>query len=177
MQMHRLMGKTNQEIADLFKVSKNTVTTAVEYARQHDLVVSMAQQVMDQRLVSKAIAVYEYHLRRGNLDAARDVLYGTGVLSNTQKVKAAPQEQVAAAGETLEIYRERLIRRRETAPESPDPPAPVLIDAQPLPPAPASAGPADVSGSPGALDSGLPVAESTPSYVVEATDDASGESS
>lgn len=122
MQMHRLMGKTNQEIADLFKVSKNTVTTAVEYARQHDLVVSMAQQVLDQRLVSKSLAVYEYHLRRGNLDAARDILYGTGVLSNTSKVKAQPAEQVAAAGETLEIYRERLIRTRtEPLPEAPPP--------------------------------------------------------
>lgn len=54
-----------------------------------------------EKLVPPAMAVYEAHLTRGSLEAARDVLFGMGVLSKNPKT----QEGATPGVETIEAYR------------------------------------------------------------------------
>lgn len=51
------------------------------------------------KLVPPAMAVYEAHLQRGSLEAARDVLFGMGILRKN------PKELDNPGVETIEAYR------------------------------------------------------------------------
>jgi len=82
MAVHRMLGKNLEEIAKAFEVSQETV-------------LQITQDLIKTRLLPKAIAVYENHLDNDSLDAARDVMRGTGSLQQNATLNiAGPAESV-----------------------------------------------------------------------------------
>ncbi|MFZ9527873.1 MAG: hypothetical protein ACO27L_08070 [Schleiferiaceae bacterium] len=57
------------------------------------------ESLLLEKLVPPSLAVYEAHLERGSLEAARDILFGMGILRKT------PKETEQSGVETIEAYR------------------------------------------------------------------------
>ena len=99
----KILGSSIKEIAEQFQVSKDTVNRALSLARKNDLY-GIAEKIVMERLVPKALAVYDLELEAGNLDAARDVAHGTGVLKKNGGITVN-----AGGGEvTLDLIRARI---------------------------------------------------------------------
>lgn len=81
----KILGKSFREIGRLFNVSGQTAKKWVKAAQEGEQL-KRAQGIVGMRLVPKALAVYDQQLERGDLEAARDILFGAGILSKSQKV-------------------------------------------------------------------------------------------
>jgi len=94
MAVHRMLGKNLEEIAKAFEVSQETVKKRLSLAREQEFL-QITQDLIKTRLLPKAIAVYENHLDNDSLDAARDVMRGTGSLQQNATLNiAGPAESV-----------------------------------------------------------------------------------
>jgi len=100
MAVHRMLGKSLREIGAIFDLSAETVRKRLTVAQGNELL-GLTQDLVKERLLPKALAVYETKLLEGDLEAARDVMFGTGGLSKSTTVK------VGADPESLENWRER----------------------------------------------------------------------
>lgn len=64
------------------------------------------ESLLLEKLVPPSLAVYEAHLERGSLEAARDILFGMGILRKT------PKETEQSGVETIEAY--RIVRAQQS---------------------------------------------------------------
>src|SRR5688572_16062003 len=69
MAVHRMLGKNIAEIAEIFQVSSQTVNKRLT-AAQSNGILQLTKDLISERLMPKAIAVYETKLEEGDLDAA-----------------------------------------------------------------------------------------------------------
>jgi transposase-like protein len=83
---HRAVGRSIREIAALFEVGSSTIHRWLKEAEQNEKL-KRAKGIVGERLVPKALAVYDTKLEQGDLEAARDILFGAGVLSKSHKVE------------------------------------------------------------------------------------------
>jgi hypothetical protein len=97
----RIMGRSIGQIAKEFQMHPDTVNSRMDWARRHGLVESALDTVIDS-LVPEAIKTYLLAIQGGDVDASRDVLFGTGVLQRAPKTGQAPIESVEM---TIETYR------------------------------------------------------------------------
>jgi transposase-like protein len=98
---HRAAGASYREIAEIFEMSDLTARKWVDRAKQAESL-GRAKGIVGARLVPKAIAVYDQQLDAGNLEAARDILFGAGVL-----LKQAKMEVSAEAVDPLAAFRQK----------------------------------------------------------------------
>ena len=82
MAIDRAMGRSIADIAQDFKVSPSTVKLYLTEAEEEGFVDHYRRMAYD-RLGAKVLAVYEAHLDQGNLQAARDLAQGLGILRNS----------------------------------------------------------------------------------------------
>lgn len=106
----RLGGKTIGEIQQAFGVSRSTVHRRLNLAEQHGLL-ETAKAILLERLLPKALAVYDAALDDGEREIARDVIFGLGALRKTATVTTVPSS-VEDNEETLEDFRARLFAQR-----------------------------------------------------------------
>lgn len=99
--LERAMGAPIAEIAAKYKVSKEEVEVALSSAERLNFVEAYRDLVRD-RLVPQALVVYEMHLRQGDLDAAKAILEGVGVLQKPGQASSGTTEE-----ESLLAYRIR----------------------------------------------------------------------
>lgn len=81
MAIDRAMGMSIAEIAKSFSVSTATVKQALTDVEEEGFIDHYRKSMYD-RLAPKVLAVYEAHLDQGNLNAARDLAQGLGILQN-----------------------------------------------------------------------------------------------
>lgn len=103
---HRAMGRSIREIAKLFEVSHGTAHRWVKEAQQTEQL-KKAKGIVGERLIPKALAVYDQKLEEGDLEAARDILFGVGVLSKQQKI------EVTREMDPLEAFRQKYFKPAE----------------------------------------------------------------
>lgn len=103
-------GKSIKEIAEQYDMSPGAVSNALSLADKNNFY-ERAQSLIMSRLVSPSLAVYEDRILRGDLEAARDILFGTGILSKTPKI-------ADSGAEALSIEAYRIVRAaRQSSPE------------------------------------------------------------
>lgn len=108
----RLSGSSLSEIAEQFQVSPQTINRRIKLAMREGLLDEATDTVIDD-LVPKALAVFRAALLEGDVDCARDILFGTGILSKTPK--PAQTTTVTATTElSLEQYRALLLKEHDT---------------------------------------------------------------
>ena len=92
-------GSTIKDLAKQYDMSPGAVSTALALADRNGFY-ERAENLILNRLVSPALAVYEDRILRGDLEAARDVLFGMGILSKTPKAANEGAEALS-----IEAYR------------------------------------------------------------------------
>ncbi len=103
-------GATIKELAKEYDMSPGSVSKALQLADRNGFY-ERAEGLILSRLVSPALAVYEDRILRGDLEAARDILFGTGILSKTPKTPDTGAEALS-----IEAY--RIVRAaRQSSPE------------------------------------------------------------
>lgn len=103
----KVEGKSFREIGRMMDISDHTVAKLVKEA-QLDARFQRGRGVVMHRLVPKALAVYDQRLEAGDLEAARDILFGAGVLQKNAKV-------TLTAGDPLEQFRRKYFGEEEAA--------------------------------------------------------------
>lgn len=96
----KVSGKSFREIGRIFEVSGKTAKQWVDKARQEQRL-QVGFSVVTERLVPMALAVYEQRLKAGDLEAARDIVFGAGILSKQAKLV------VQGGKDPLEAFREK----------------------------------------------------------------------
>lgn len=113
MAAERIGGATQADIARRYGVSVDLVAKRLEMARKQNLLKGAADQVIE-TLLPRAQKVYDRVMDTEAdsfdpelaLKAAKDVMFGTGVLSNANRAQIAPaQTDITAKIETLDDYR------------------------------------------------------------------------
>lgn len=100
-----MVNKSISELAREYHLTPQRVKEHLDMALATGFYQKFEALILD-KLVPPAMAVYEAHLERGSLEAARDVLFGMGILRKN------PKDADAAPGvETIEAYR---ITRQKT---------------------------------------------------------------
>lgn len=122
MAMERASGATLGELASKYQVNYRTVVKQIDLAQQAGLFDHYRQGILN-HLIPKAIALYEMRLDAGDLEAAKEVLFGIGLL---QKDAKPPSVSSGDQIESLEVYR----LRRQGGGFPPAPP-PVTISITP----------------------------------------------
>jgi transposase len=94
----RVRGKSVPEIAEMFGISPETVRRRTQLAEREGMLTDATNQILG--LLSKASKVYEDVLAQREdpklaLEAARDIAFGTGVLSKNNKATVNPTEDKA----------------------------------------------------------------------------------
>lgn len=89
------------EIAAQFNVSTATVKKRLAEARQSEFA-ALAQEIVMERMLPKALSVIEMELDKGNYDAAKDLLQGMQVY---QKGGKATIEHITSNSPTLDQIR------------------------------------------------------------------------
>lgn len=87
-------GASIKALAESYGIGQARVRKALSLAEMAGFYDDIEQVILS-RLLPKALAVYEMHLDRGSLDAARDVAYGIGAL------KKNPSVEVSVAADPL----------------------------------------------------------------------------
>lgn len=106
--LERVSGKSIEQISKKYEVSRVTVSNYLQYARDHQIVINEARHLLGDQLIPLAIAVYEMHLRQGSLEAAQDLLFGTGILHKNSTVK----HESADANDTLDAFRDAFFKAK-----------------------------------------------------------------
>lgn len=97
-------SKSYAELARMFGVSSETVQKRLRMARAAEFT-GLAQEIIMERMLPKALAVLDQELESGNYEAAKDLLFGSQVY---QKGGKAVVEHITSNSPTLEsIRRER----------------------------------------------------------------------
>lgn len=96
-----LENKSIRELAENYKIAPKTVRAELDLAYAKGFR-ERVEALISERLVPAALAVYEAHLHRGSLEAARDLLFGIGVLKKDHKGSSEPADAPIV---TLEAYR------------------------------------------------------------------------
>lgn len=97
-------SRSYAELALMFGVSRETVAKRLQDARAGQLT-GLAQEIIMERMLPKALAVLEQELESGNYEAAKDLLFGSQVY---QKGGKATIEHITSNSPTLDsIRRER----------------------------------------------------------------------
>ena len=91
-------GTSIKDIAESYGIGRASVLKALTIAERAGFYEAI-EEILLSRLLPKALAVYELHLDRGNLDAARDVVYGIGAL------KKNPAVEVTVGNDALAEFR------------------------------------------------------------------------
>lgn len=110
MAIERAAGRSIAEIARSYDVTPGTVKKYLSTAEEMGVVEHLRSTIFN-RLGGKILAVYEAHLDMGNLDAARDLANGLGILK-----KSAADGKTTKIIDTLDAYREE--RTKHAAIES-----------------------------------------------------------
>jgi hypothetical protein len=116
----RIQGASLDQIAAEFNVSENTIKRRIDYAQRHNLLADATDRVLTElvgpahQVYAKALASEELQLA---LQAARDVMFGTGILSKNNRAQVAPAETVEM---TLEMWREKRKQGYESAADPAD---------------------------------------------------------
>lgn len=92
-------GSTIKDLAKQYDMSSGAVSNALALADRNGFY-ERAEGLILGRLVSPALAVYEDRILRGDLEAARDVLFGMGILSKAPKAGGEGAEALS-----IEAYR------------------------------------------------------------------------
>lgn len=108
---HRLTGKTIGEIQETFGCSRSKVHRMLRHATREELWQQAHATILEQ-LLPKALAVYDRALDKGNVEVAHDVLFGLGVLQKNPR-PLPEADGSAEPEETFEVWRARILRRRE----------------------------------------------------------------
>lgn len=116
-QLRVLLGRTQEEIAEEFRLSLRQVRDKLKEARADGGAKDIAEVIVLKRLLPKAVAVFDAALSgedvpKNTIDVAKDVLFGSGTLKK--------KDEVAVTHELspLEAYRrERDQRLRPTGEE------------------------------------------------------------
>lgn len=106
---HRAIGASYREIGEIFGLSGQTAKKWIDRAKRAETI-SRAKGIVGERLVPKALAVYDMRLMDGDLEAARDILFGAGVLLKQTKV-----EMSAEVADPLERFRQKYFGPGEEA--------------------------------------------------------------
>lgn len=99
MAIERAMGVPIKDIAERYGMAPGSVKRSLSSVEESGLIEHFRTLVYE-RLVSKALAVYEAQLDMGNLEAARDIAFGLGVLQ-----KDPLKTKAVKAIDTLAAYR------------------------------------------------------------------------
>lgn len=114
----RIQGASIDSLAKEFNVSDNTVRRRIDYAQRHNLLADATDRVLSE-MVGPAHQAYLNALasddERVALEAARDVMFGTGILSRQNKAQVAP---VQAVEMTLAMWREQRSKGYDEAVEA-----------------------------------------------------------
>jgi len=106
-----LGGKSIEDLARKFRVTEKTIKKDLDLAAESGFI-DHYKALLHDGAVPQAMAVYEAHLSMGSLEAARDILFGLGVL---QKQAPEATRLKTRALDTLESYRaERASKERPT---------------------------------------------------------------
>lgn len=115
----RIKGLSMKEIAQQFSVSVDTVNNRINLAKREGMLEDATNKILN--LLSTAADVYSRSMlqeedKRIALEAARDIAFGTGVLSKSNKATVNPQ-----GGEmTLRAWRDKRNATKPTGDESDD---------------------------------------------------------
>ena len=99
--IERVLGASVKEIASRYAISTDTVLHDLERAEKDNFYAHFERLVLNQ-LVPRALAVYQGKLEEGDLAAARDVLFGMGVLRRDPESRSGGD-----VIESLHMYRVR----------------------------------------------------------------------
>lgn len=99
---HKLTGKTNKEIGEIFGVSAATVNRALTLADRGDLTAQFEDQILKD-LVPLAVSAFKTALTNGDAQVALEVLKGTNLLKK-QGDKRPVGGPDNGDGDELEIY-------------------------------------------------------------------------
>lgn len=132
MLLRRAAGLKIKEIAQEFQLAPDTVTDELKWARRRGIM-DRAQHYLVDRLIPKALAGMEVALDHGNYEAARDLLFGIGLLQKS--VNGTVQHTLGPPGESFDQWRMTRIKRPdgssativETAPTLPPPPGAEIL--------------------------------------------------
>jgi hypothetical protein len=101
MMTDRALGSSIADIQKKYQRSRSTVHRLLRDARQSAELVDHARDMVLERLVPLALAVYEKALLEGDVKVATSVLTGTGVLGRTALEDAAPE----VVEDSIDLYR------------------------------------------------------------------------
>jgi DNA-binding CsgD family transcriptional regulator len=123
-QLRVILGRTTEEIAAEFRISRAKVKAKLTEARKDGGAKDVAETLVLERLLPKAVAVFDAALSgeevpKGTIDVAKDVLFGMAVLKKKDEVSVTHNVS------PLEAYRKE--REQRLAQEGV-----VVIDAEPL---------------------------------------------
>ena len=93
-----ISGASIAELARSYGIGTARVKRALSLAERSGFYEAI-DEILLSRLLPKALAVYELHLDRGSLDAARDVAFGIGAL------KKNPSVEVSVGADPLAAFR------------------------------------------------------------------------
>lgn len=100
---------TNATIAELakqFNVSRPTVARRLAEAKANDMV-QLAREVVAEKMLVKALAILNTELDEGSYEAAKDVIFGTQVL--TKGTKATVEHSLPPSNSILEQVRREIV--------------------------------------------------------------------
>ena len=100
MVIEHLAGKSIADIAKAYEVTIGEVHRTLDGAQEAGWVEHFRSLGYD-KLMSKALAVYEARLDMGDIDAARDIAFGLGVLKKETKEAKIKEKAIT----TLDEYR------------------------------------------------------------------------
>jgi len=103
----KILGLSVKEIAEHFRVNTGVVRGELEEARKKN-VLGAADQAIVEALVPAAVMVVAKHLEENNYEAAKDVLYGMGVL----KKNGLPAIKTDDREITLELVRAKISAKK-----------------------------------------------------------------
>lgn len=125
-QLRVILGRSQEEIATELRLTIPEVKRKLKEARKDGGARDAAELLVLQRLLPKAVAVFDSALNgeeipKGSIEVAKDVLFGSGTLKKKDEVNVTHDVS------PLEAYRrEREIRLAEVHEAEPDPPALML---------------------------------------------------
>lgn len=94
----RALGATVTQLAKKYTLSPDVIRARLSLAEELDVFRGW-RSVAAEALIPKTLAVYETALDNGSLEAARDILFGLGILNKNATLTVQPGE------ETLESWR------------------------------------------------------------------------
>jgi DNA-binding Lrp family transcriptional regulator len=112
--VERAMGVPLSEIAKKYHISTETAKRYLDTAQEAGFIEHFRALIYE-RLVGKAMAVYEAKLEMGDLEAARDIAFGLGVLNKNPGKGTSEPKPI----DTLAAYRAERMKNIVEVPVAP----------------------------------------------------------